>query len=81
LGFACSSFSRSWRYSICLFIWDLSVHIYSWLWTFLLGLPLLCPIGSDRLCFHFHYIPGNFWFHLLFLLWPHWWLSNVLFSL
>jgi hypothetical protein len=35
---------------------------------------LLCPIGSDRLCFHFHYIPGTFRFPSFFVLWPtdHW---------
>jgi hypothetical protein len=44
--------------------------MHSWLPTFLLGLPLLCPIGSNRLCFHSHLIPGTFWFPLLFLQWP-----------
>jgi hypothetical protein len=29
----------------------------------------VCPIGSDKLCFHFQQILGTFWFPPLFLLW------------
>jgi hypothetical protein len=30
--------------------------------TFLLGLPLLCPIGSGTLCFDFHELPEPFYY-------------------
>jgi hypothetical protein len=56
LGFACSCFYMSLRCSIGSLIWDLFVILVYALMAinFLLGLPLLCTIGSGRLCFHFH---------------------------
>ena len=34
------------------------------LWTFLSGMPLLCPTGFGLLWVHFHLFPGTFWFLL-----------------
>ena len=51
------------------------------LWTFLSGLPLLCPICFGLLGFHFYLFPETFWFLPWSHLFTHSLFNNMSFSL
>ena len=71
LGFVCSFFPNSFRCQVRLSeIFLVSWGRPVWLWTSLLVLFLLHPMGFRKLCFHFHLSWGICWFPLWFHCWP-----------
>lgn len=71
LGFVCSFFPNSFRCQVRLSeIFLVSWGRPVWLWTSLLALFLLHPMGFRKLCFHLHLSWGTCWFPLWFHCWP-----------
>ena len=66
LGLICSSFSSCSTCKVRLFIWKFSCFWgrILFLWTSLLELLLLHPIGFESSRFGFHFSLGTFWFPL-----------------